>query len=427
MTQTARSTHPAGRQELPSVLGGFDLTDQARWAQGVPYDVFARLRREAPVLRHPPGHSADGEPFWVLSRHADISFAAADPAFSAQTGGGRAGGGTHLDDLVTGVHVGVLLPMTDDPRHELIADVVRPTMHDVIGRGIEDELRKEAAALVDEALGEPGYDFAGDVAGRFAVRTLSIALGVPRSEWDRLTGWLDAVVGIVGRRSGVADEAAKQVNQAVFAHAKAMMAAKRSHPAHDLTTALAVGDIPEGHGEPPMSEWDREANYLMLLQSGSEQPRNTLAGGLAGLAGRPDQWQALRADRSLVPGAVEELLRWAPPNPYNRRTATRDVQVGDTLIREGEKVTLWWASANRDETVFPDADRFDIRRSPNPHVSFGHGTHHCLGDGLARLEMRVLLEELLDRVSEIRLDGPVLWSPSNKHAVVVGMPVTLVP
>jgi len=189
---------------------------------------------------------------------------------------------------------------------------------------------------------------------------------------------------------------------------------------------VARGDLAEGHGEQPLSEYEREAFFCLLLMAGSEPPRNTMAGGLLALAQHPEQWQALRSDRSLLPGAIEELLRWTSPTPYNRRTATRPLRFRDTEIAAGEKVTFWWASANRDESVFADPETFDIRRTPNPHLAFGDGMHSCLGTQLARIELRLLLEELLDRVSEIRLTGPVEWAPSNKHTVTLHLPVELV-
>jgi unspecific monooxygenase len=144
------------------------------------------------------------------------------------------------------------------------------------------------------------------------------------------------------------------------------------------------------------------------------------------LAQHPGQWQALREDRSLLPGAVEEILRWASPTPYNRRTATRDTEIGGMPIRTGEKVTLWWASANRDETIFTDPFTFDITRQPNPHLAFGTGGHDCLGEQVGRMEMRVLFDTLLDQVEAAELTGPVMWAKHNKHTVVLEMPVRFI-
>ena len=412
-----------GAASLPAALGGFDLTDQAGFAAGVPYDVFARLRAEAPVLFHPASRMPDGEGFWVLSRHEDIAFAAADPAFSGQGGGGRAGGGTHLEDLKVGVHAGVLLPMMDNPRHDLIKRLLSPAVTGEVAAALAGKLRADAAEVVSAAVGAGDCDFVSAVSGLYATRAVALLLGAPRKDWDQLVAWNDDVVGFVDRRAGTPTPASAATFQAMQAYAGELLAAKRADPGTDLASVTAVGEVP---GDEPLTALERESNLMLLLLTGSEQPRNTFAGGLLGLAERPELWKELRADRALVPGAVEEILRWAPPNQYNRRTATRDVDLHGTVIRAGDKVTLWWPSANRDESVFQAPDTFDVRRDPNPHLTFGHGVHYCLGDQVARLQMRVLLEELLDQVAEIRVNGPVTYAPSHKHTVVLDMPVTLV-
>lgn len=426
MTTDQSSVPTAVDEQLPSVLGGFDLTDQSRFAEGFPHEVFARLRREAPVLRHPAGQTADGESFWVLSRHADIA-AALDPVFSAQGGGGRTGGGTHLDDLAIGMFAGVLLPMMDNPRHGVIKHLLSPAVTGQAVAARQEELRGCAAALVDGALSRGTCDFATDIAEQYTTQAAALILGAPRQDWDQLVAWSHQVVGFADRRSGRPSQESQQAMAAMQQYGQELMAAKRAEPAEDLATVLTLGELPDDAGQEPLSPYERLANLVLLMTHAPEQPRNTIAGGVLALAQHPDQWQALRTDRSLVAGAVEEMLRWAPPNPYNRRTATRDIEIHGELIRAGEKVTLWWPSANRDESVFSDASRFDIRRDPNPHLTFGVGTHYCLGDQVARLQMRLVLEELLDRVAEIRLTGPVTWAPSNKHSVVLDMPVELVP
>ncbi|MFE6037793.1 cytochrome P450 [Streptomyces sp. NPDC056452] len=413
--------------ELPDVLGGFDLTDQSLYSAGVPYDVFARLRKEAPVLFHPPGTTADGEGFWVLTRHADIVAAGGDTAFSAQGGGGRSGGGSHLEDLPFGVHAGVLFAMMDNPRHELIKRLLTPAVTGRVAKGLESELREIAAELVGDAVARGSVDFMGEVAEPFALRAIALMLGVPRKDWERLAEWGRGVLGFVNRRTGKVDEFSTTTFHAMQAYFKALLDAKRGLPGDDLGAVLASGDISAEGGQNALSPYEREANLTLLLITGFEQPRNTIAAAVQAFAGHPDQWKALREDRSLLPGALEEALRWNPPNPYNRRTATRDTEVRGAQIKAGDKVTFWWPSANRDEDVFPDPDVFDIRRNPNPHLSFGTGTHFCMGDEVGRLEIRLVLEALLDQVAEIRTTAPVTYAPNNKHTVILDMPVELVP
>jgi cytochrome P450 len=418
-------------QDLPSVLQGFDLTDHQRFAsapEGFPYEVFARLRDEAPVLHHPPGQSSDGEPFWVLSRHADIAQAATRPdIFSAQGGGGRPAGGSHLDDMPFGVLAGVIMPMLDNPRHRLVKHLLTPSVTGQAVEALEKDMRAFAASLVAASTGRGTIDLAADVCEPYAFGNLAVLLGVPPQDRARIATWAHDCTGFIERRSGLPSERSRQTMQATQQYAGELLRHKQRHPAADLGSAMANGGFPADCGEPPLTDHERETNLLLLLLTGAEQPRNTIAGGLLALARHPEQWRDLRADRSLLDGAVEEMLRWAPPNPYNRRTATRDVEVGDTLIRAGEKVTLWWPSGNRDERAFPRAASFDIRRTVNPHMTFGHGNHYCLGSEVARLQIRLLLEELLDQVAEIRVLGEPVYQPSNKHTIVVELPVELIP
>jgi cytochrome P450 len=414
--------------DLPTVLDGFDLTDQAEFAKGFPHEVFARLRAQAPVLWHPPGQTADGEGFWVISRHADLREAGADPVFSAQGGGGRAGGGTHLDDLKAGVHAGVLINMVDDPRHELIKNLVSPPVTRQVVESRIPELRPLAADLVTAALERGRADFQQEISAPYAIQVMSLILGAPREDWPQLVAWGQAIAGFDDRNSGKVNENATATQYAIYEYSKKLIALKRAEePVNDLMSVMSRQDIPADQGQPPLSEYEREAFFCLLLLAGSEPARNAMAAGVLALAQHPDQYAALRADRSLLPGAIEELLRWSSPTPYNRRTATRDVTFRDADIRAGEKVTFWWASGNRDEAVFDDPGTFDIRRAHNPHLAFGHGTHSCLGDQLARVEVRLLLTELLDRVAEIRVAGEVAWAPSNKHTVTLRMPVELIP
>jgi cytochrome P450 len=207
----------------------------------------------------------------------------------------------------------------------------------------------------------------------------------------------------------------------MFAYGSALLADKHARPGDDLLSLAAHGRI---DGE-PLTELEQRMLFNLLIAAGSETTRNSIALGMLALMDRPEAWHALQNDRSLVPTAVEEMLRWASSTPYNRRTATRDIVVGGQRIRAGDKVTLWWASANRDERVFTDPYRFDITRSPNPHLAFGRGGHFCMGAALARMEMRVVLDALLDRVVSVELTGPVEYTRSNKHSGVRHMPVLL--
>lgn len=412
--------------ELVAVLQGFDLADQSRFAAGFPHEVFTRLRADAPIFFHPGTKTADGEGFWVLTRHADVKAAAADPVFSSQGGGGRTGGGTHIDDLAPGVHAGTLINMMDDPRHQVIRDTLRPGVEPPRVAALEPELRELAERLVADAAARGSGDLIADLAAPFALHTALTLLGAPRADRERIARWADISMGFDDRRAGKDTQRSQMARMAMYQYGASLFQARGVAPADDFISRVAHARLPEASGQRQMSQYERDVFFPITMGAGTESPRNAIAMGLLALAERPAVWQELRADRSLLPGAIEEILRWSSPTPYNRRTATRDVELGGHKIAAGQKVTLWWASANRDEQVFADPFRFDIRRSPNPHLAFGYGTHACFGPELGRTELRLVLEAMLARVESFSLAGAVAWAPSNKHTVVLDMPVAYV-
>lgn len=426
--QTGQDASPETVAALPEVLDGFDLSDLDRFADGFPHHIFTRLRLEAPVLRHPMGLTKDREPFWVLSRHADIARVADDPTFSSKGGGGRAHGGTHIDDLPQGIYAGVLLNMTDDPRHAWLRQAVEPAVTGAAIVALEPTLREIATDLVADAVARGSVDFQTELAGPFAVYSMGELLAMPTQDWKQLFQWTQIALGYEDRSAGEATDRSLTALIDSFNYGRELLDTRKAASAGDFLSLVARAELPAGQGEPPLTDYERQVFFNLISLAGSEPTRGAIAIGMLALAEHPDQWQALRADRSLLPGAVEEILRWSSPTPYNRRTATRDTMIGDTLIKAGEKVTLWWASANRDEEVFTDPFRFDIRRGTNPHLAFGHGTHRCLGsDELARLELRLIFDALLDQVEEVTATGDVTWARHNKHTVVLRMPVTLTP
>jgi cytochrome P450 len=202
----------------------------------------------------------------------------------------------------------------------------------------------------------------------------------------------------------------------------ALVAARRRRPTDDLMSIAVHAVLPD---EAPARLTDDEllSFFFLLFAAGADTTRNATAGGLLALVGHPDQLAALAADSMLLPVAIEEMVRWTSPAAYNRRTVTRAMEFHGHALRPGDKVVFWEASANRDDRVFHDAMRFDARRDPNPHLGFGHGVHHCLGATLARLEMRVIFSELLARVCDIELTGPVEWTRSNKHTGIRHLPI----
>jgi cytochrome P450 len=218
----------------------------------------------------------------------------------------------------------------------------------------------------------------------------------------------------------------EEAGSRMYAYGQELIASKRLQPTDDMLSVVAnatVGD--DGLSGSLLSEVELYLFFSLLFSAGAETTRNAVAGGLLALADHSDQLSALRADLSLLPTAIEEMVRWTSPSPSKRRTATRDVELGGCVIEAGQKVQIWEGSANRDAMVFSDPDVFDIARKPNPHLGFGQGVHYCLGANLARLELRVLFEELLDRFSSVQVVKPVEWTRSNRHTGIRHLVVEL--
>jgi cytochrome P450 len=404
-----------------------DLTDLASFAAGFPDAAFTHLRRAAPVWWHEPTiHTPDGTGFWVVSRHAEMLCIGADAeTFSSAGAPDAAGGGTLIEDLPYGFAAGVLLNMMDDPRHHRIRRLITPAVAPRALALLEGELRARTAAILDAAAQKGSCDFLVDVAVELPLQAIAMLMGVPDEHRHDLMAWTTATLTYDDRELGAHSTGSEQAAASMAAYGTALIERKRIEGGDDMLATVARATIEDENGEPEsLSDLELLMFFNLLIAAGSETTRNAIALGMAALIEHPEQWDLLRRDRSVWPGAVEEILRWSSPTLYNRRTATRDVEVSRAEIRAGDKVTLWWASANRDEEVFDEPFRFDIGRSPNPHLAFGHRSHFCLGANLARLEIRIMLEELQARFERLSLDGPIERFRTNKHAGVKHMFVT---
>jgi cytochrome P450 len=407
-------------------LDDLDLCDLDLFAAGFPDQVFTTLRREAPCWWQEPGpHTPDGVGFWVLSRHADIAAAAADAArFSSERGPGADGGGTIIQDLPYGFAPGVLLNMTDDPRHHRIRRLLTPSVAPRALSGMAPELRARAARIVDGIAGRGRCDFLTDVAVELPLQAAAALLGVDEHDRHNLMAWSSAILDYEGRELGETNETAAAAAASLSEYATKLVTLRRARPGDDLMSILVSAEVEDEDGEiRPLTELELVMFFNLMVAAGSETTRNSIALGMVALIEHPDQLAELTRDRSLMVGAVEEILRWTSATLYNRRTATTSSEIHGRTIAPGDKVTLWWPSANRDEDVFEHPFDFDIRRNPNPHLTFGHRAHFCLGANLARLEISTLLDELLDRLSNFELVGPVERVRTNKHAGVWHVPL----
>ncbi len=405
-------------------LDGPDLTDLDNFSNGFPHQLFQTHRREAPVWWHEPTvHTPDGEGFWSVATYAETLQVLRESAnYSSESGGDRPYGGTLIQDLPI---AGTVLNMMDDPRHarirRLAASGLTPRMVRVLEEGLRDRVRR----LLDTLTPSTQTDFLTDVAAKIPMQMICMLLGVPEDDRHWLFAAVEPGFDYKGSRNSFeTDESAQDLRRRMADYGAALVTSRRACPADDLLS-IAVHATLDDTDPPTLTDAELYSFFSLMFAAGSETTRNAIAGGLLALVEHPDQMELVRKEPERLPVAIEEMLRWTTPSPSKRRTATADLELTGHHIRAGQKVVIWEGSANRDETVFHNSMDFDVTRDPNPHIGFGHGIHFCLGANLARLEMRVMLEELLPRFGSIELTQPVEWTRSNRHTGIRHMLVRM--
>ena len=389
------------------------LLDPAVYA-GDPFPLYARLRAEAPVARN------DALGLWMVSRHAEVVAISRDPeTFCSSKGIMTFEIGAEYATPPTMMH-------TDPPDHTRYRTLVQPGFRPSYMRALEPGIRRRARALVDRI--EPGvpFDVVADLAVPLPLQVISDLLGVPEDEWPRFFRWSEAV--IPGATDWPEEERA-ELSVEMVTYLLEAAADRRTTPRDDIISELGAAEV----GGDRLTDAELGMFLVQLLVAGNETTRNMMSGGLVGFASTPGQWEGLvaragsGANRAL-PIAVEEMLRWTTPVVAFMRTTTREVELAGRRLGSGEPVLMLYASANRDESVFgPTADMFDAARDPNPHVAFGFGAHFCIGAVLARVEGRILLEELLARFGSISAAGEVVRTASPVIAGVKSAPVVFGP
>jgi cytochrome P450 len=409
---------------LAGALPRIDFTDLDNFANGFPHELFAVHRREAPVYWHAPtDNTPDGEGFWSVATHAETLEVLRDPAgYSSVSGGSRPFGGTLLQDLAIS---GQVLNMMDDPRHSQIRRLVSSGLTPRMIGLVEDDLRARAGRLLDAVVpGEP-FDFVLGIAAELPMQMICILLGVPESERHWLFEAIEPQFDFGGaRKASLSQISVDEAGSRMYDYGQELIASKRAEPTDDMLSVVVNANLDDVEA-PAMSDVELYLFFSLLFSAGAETTRNAVAGGMLALANHPEQFHTLRENLDLLPTAVEEMVRWTSPSPSKRRTATCDLTLGGQSVEAGQKVQIWEGSANRDAGVFDRADEFDITRKPNPHLGFGQGVHYCLGANLARLELRVLFEELLSRFTAARVVEPVEWTRSNRHTGIRHLTVQL--
>jgi cytochrome P450 len=400
-------------------MQGLDLTDRANFANGFPHQHFTWARQNAPIYWHEPTETTPGgEGFWVMSRHEDAMAILLDPGtYSSDTGGGRSGGGTALHD---DRGAGKFLIMSDDPRHKRLRSIVNKGFTNREIHKLEGMLRARVGKLIDDfPEGEP-FDFVPALARDLPLQAICFVLGVPEADRRQLGAWVDAGIEALSDRI-IAPEYVHKLRD----YGAAIIEERRRAPADDILSIIVHAKLENEDAATAQLTQAELINFFMLLfAAGAETTRGAIAGGMRALIDHPEQLERLRsAPVAALRVAIEEILRWTTPSVYKRRTATRDVDFKGFKIREGDKVTFWEMSANRDEAIFDKPFVFDTARTPNRHIAFGFGAHVCLGASLARLELRVALEELMRRVASFAIAGPVAWVPNNRLLGLKSLPL----
>jgi cytochrome P450 len=396
------------------------------FAERVPHETFALLRREAPV------HWYDwkgGKGFWCITKHADLVAAHKDTeTFSSETGG------IALEDMDEEQMAArqSMIDM-DPPRHSRVRGLVSEPFTPRTVRTYEAALRALTQIVLDRALPLGEFDFVEEIAKELPIRVLARLLGVPQADTGKLIEWGDGCIGntdpeltqilldspeseryrLVPFRSPSALE--------IIHYGHWLAEQRRSDPRDDLVSKLVHADV---DGE-KLTTQEFDAMFVLLVVAGNETTRQAIAHGMNALMEHPAEWRRLADDPQLIwRTGADEILRWASPVLHFRRTATRDVELRGKTIRVGDKVVVWYVSANFDEEVFEDPYRFDVGRSPNRHVVFGGGgPHYCLGAHLAKLEVQVMFELLLPRIADMELTGPAERMRSNFTNALKRMPV----
>ncbi len=375
---------------------------------GDPYPAYRELRAKAPVCWN------DVTNFWALLKYEDIRFVSSNPGMFSSTKG------VTIPDpaMESPVQPGNLI-FTDPPRHRQMRKLINSGFTRRRVAVLEPKIREIVRGILDGIETDSVHEFAEEIAAPLPTRMIAELIGAPPDDWEQFRAWSDAATGNADPEIELDPFVA--IGQ-LFEYFQKLIAARRNEPRDDLLSVLADAEIDEHR----LDDDDLLNFAFLLLVAGNETTRNLIALGTLALIAHPDQCRLLVDDPALIPGAVEEMLRWNSPVVHMARTATADVEIRGQLIRAGDVVVMLYQSANRDEEIFgPDSEEFKVTRNPNPHIAFGCGEHSCVGAQLARLEAAVLFEELLSRFPKLELVGDVDRMRATMVPGVKRMPLRL--
>ncbi len=375
-----------------------NLLDSKAFAERVPHEWFAYLREHAPVWWQA---EENGPGFWAVTTHAEATTVNRDYEHFSSSKQATFLWDLEPDDLA---QQQMLMLNMDPPLHTRYRRLVNKGFTPRMVNQLHDRINAAADEIIDSVIEKGSADFVTDIAAELPLVVIAELLGVPNEDRHRMFNWSNRMIGGEDPEYQTDESVPQQAAMELYAYASALFEAKRIDPHEDLMSVLTEVEV---EGE-KLNSVELELFFLLLTVAGNETTRNLISGGMAAFFDHPDQWDMLRKDRSLLPSATEEMLRYVSPVMNFRRQTTSAFDLGDQHIEEDTKVVFFHVSANRDERVFENPQTFDITRDPNPHMAFGAGgPHFCLGANLARMEIRVMFEHLLDRMPEITLDGEV--------------------
>jgi cholest-4-en-3-one 26-monooxygenase len=385
------------------------------WERGVPQEMFEVLRREAPVFRHA---EPNGPGFWAVTKHSDIVAISRDTTtFSSELGG------TFIEDqtdvFLSQMRLSIL--NMDPPKHNRYRRLVSKGFTPRVIGELNAAIERRAHRIVDDVAGRGACEFVEDVAALLPLEVICEMIGLAEEDWPHMFELSNRLVGFDDPEYQTSPEDGEAAATEIFGYCDKIAADRRANPREDLMTALVQAEI---DGE-RLDELEVNLFFITLVVAGNETTRNLINHSMLALIEHPDEVGRLRADPSLWPTAVEEMLRWGTSIHNFRRTVTADSEVRGQPIAAGDKVVMYYLSANRDEEVFADPYRFDVGRTPNDHVTFGGGgVHYCLGASLARAEIGALMRQVVERLDDIKLDGEVRRLRSDFVNGIKQMPVS---
>ncbi|MER7395901.1 cytochrome P450 [Streptomyces sp. NPDC000151] len=394
-----------------------DVADPGLYESGDPVATWAHLRATTPVFwnEHPPGPG-----FWsVMSYRPALEVYRNTSAFTSELGMR-----VDSDPAAVKAAAGKMLIVTDPPVHPRLRQLMNSAFVPRVVATLEESMRRVIEPLVDQVLEKGTVEFVSEVAAVLPAAIICDIMNVPQAERSTMIELTSQAFGAsVGTSGGCPmDQLQKtEAHSEIFLYYTDLVAERRRNPGDDVVSALIQGDM----GGRPLTDEEVLLNCDGLVTGANETTRHASAAGLVALIENPGEWHRLKTGEVDIESAVDEVLRYTSPALHVMRVATQDVEVGGQQVRAGEAVALWNSSANRDESVFPDPDRFDLGRTPNRHLTFGLGPHFCLGAPLARVELKVLLQVLADRVGHMEITGPVKRMRSNFMWGIDRLPVAL--